>query len=90
MTVVSRIAMTFTLNVSKNRIISAVAIPTSNVGPAGLGMSGNSGLWKSFTTFPLEINELIVLGIINTTITNEIKETSIAWISVLLSARFSK
>ena len=90
MTVVSRIAMIFTLNVSKNKIISDVAIPMSNVGPAGLGISGNSGLWKSFTIFPLEINDLIVLGIITTTNRNEMKETSIAWMSVLLSAGFSK
>jgi hypothetical protein len=78
MVVVSRIAMTFIFKVSKNRTISAVAIPASNTGPAGLGTSGVSGLWKSFTTFPLEINELIVLGIKYKTNRKEMAETVIA------------
>jgi hypothetical protein len=45
-------------------------------------MRGKSGLWKSLTTFPLEINDRIVLGMTIATTPNEIIETMIAWMNI--------
>jgi hypothetical protein len=43
-TAVSRIAITLIFQVSKNRRISATAIPATSAGPAGLGILGLSAL----------------------------------------------
>ncbi len=50
-------------------------MPTSKVGPAGLGMYCLLGLCTSCTVSPLEDNDLIVLGIRYETTKNDIAET---------------